>query len=81
MQSQPPWSDFPFIVLTARRGDPSLHKHTLDLVEKLRNVTLHLRVPLPATNEADRTAIVLPLHHAMTTAEQDRVIEAVLALV
>jgi len=43
VQSQPPWSDFPFIVLTARRGDPSLHKHTLDLVEKLRNVTLQER--------------------------------------
>src|SRR5882672_4446746 len=40
-----------------------------------------LRVPLPATNEADRTAIVLPLYHAMTPAEQDRVIEGVLAAV
>lgn len=40
-----------------------------------------LRVPLPATNEADRPAIVLPLHHAMTGAEQDSVIEAVLGLV
>ena len=40
-----------------------------------------LRVPLPATNEADRTAIVLPLHHAMSAAEQDQVIDAVLALV
>jgi dTDP-4-amino-4,6-dideoxygalactose transaminase len=37
-----------------------------------------LRVPLPATETADRTAIVLPLYHAMTPAEQDRVIEAVL---
>src|SRR2546423_688827 len=43
VQSQPPWSDFPIIVLTARCGDPSLHKHTLDLVEKLRNVTLQER--------------------------------------
>ena len=40
-----------------------------------------LRVPLPATEVADRTAIVLPLHHAMTPADQDRVIDAVLALV
>jgi dTDP-4-amino-4,6-dideoxygalactose transaminase len=40
-----------------------------------------LRVPLLATDEADRAAIVLPLYHAMTPAEQDRVIEAVLALV
>src|SRR5262249_40662067 len=40
-----------------------------------------LRVPLTATNVADRTAIVLPLHHAMSLAEQDQVIEAVLSLV
>ena len=42
---------------------------------------LKRRVPLPATDAADRTAIVLPLFHAMTPAEQDRVIEAVLAVV
>jgi perosamine synthetase len=42
---------------------------------------LRLRVPLPATNEADRSAIVLPLYHAMTPADQDRVIESVLAAV
>ncbi|HET7343858.1 MAG TPA: DegT/DnrJ/EryC1/StrS family aminotransferase [Methylomirabilota bacterium] len=42
---------------------------------------LKLRVPLPATNAADKTAIVLPLYHAMTPAEQDRVIEAVLNFV
>jgi perosamine synthetase len=42
---------------------------------------LKRRLPLPATDLADKTAIVLPLFHAMTTAEQDRVIEAVLALV
>jgi perosamine synthetase len=40
-----------------------------------------LRVPLPATNEANRSAIVLPLYHAMTAADQDRVIEAVLSVV
>jgi perosamine synthetase len=40
-----------------------------------------LRVPLKATDEADRTAIVLPLYHAITPDEQDRVIEAVLSLV
>jgi dTDP-4-amino-4,6-dideoxygalactose transaminase len=39
------------------------------------------RVPLPATEEADRSAIVLPLYHTMTAAEQDRVIEAVLSAV
>jgi perosamine synthetase len=42
---------------------------------------LRLRVPLPATNEADRSAIVLPLYHAMTPADQARVIESVLAAV
>ncbi|HEU5195600.1 MAG TPA: DegT/DnrJ/EryC1/StrS family aminotransferase, partial [Methylomirabilota bacterium] len=40
-----------------------------------------LRVPLTATNVADRTAIVLPLHHAMSPAEQDQVTDAVLSFV
>ena len=39
------------------------------------------RVPLPMSEEADRSAIVLPLFHALTTDDQDRVIEAVLDLV
>jgi dTDP-4-amino-4,6-dideoxygalactose transaminase len=39
------------------------------------------RVPLPVTELVDRTTIVLPLYHAMTTGEQDRVVEAVLGLV
>lgn len=40
-----------------------------------------LRVPLPATEEADHRAIVLPLFHDLTERDQDRVVEAVLALV
>jgi perosamine synthetase len=40
-----------------------------------------LRVPLPATEEADRSAIVLPLFHQLEAADQDRVIEAILDLV
>jgi len=60
--------------IATRRGVMAAHREPA--YRKAR-----LRVPLPATNEADRTAIVLPLHHAMTTADQDRVIEAVLALV
>jgi signal transduction histidine kinase len=41
--SQPPWSDFPFVILTTQRDDPRLRRHTLDLVHKLRNVTLQER--------------------------------------
>lgn len=40
VRDQPPWSDFPFIVLTTRRDDPRQDQHTLRLLEKLRNVTL-----------------------------------------
>jgi signal transduction histidine kinase/ActR/RegA family two-component response regulator len=40
---QPPWSDFPFIILTTRRDDPRLRKHTIGLIDKLRNVTLQER--------------------------------------
>jgi len=60
--------------IASRRGVMAAHREPA--YKKLR-----LRVPLPATNEADRTAIVLPLYHAMTAADQDRVIEAVLSLV
>jgi perosamine synthetase len=40
-----------------------------------------LRVPLPATEEADRSAVVLPLFHDLALEDQDRVIDAVLRLV
>lgn len=40
-----------------------------------------LRVPLPATEEADANSIVLPLFHDLDPKDQDRVIEAVLDLV
>jgi perosamine synthetase len=40
-----------------------------------------LRVPLPATTEASRSTLVLPLYHALTPDDQDRVIEAILNLV
>lgn len=40
-----------------------------------------LRVPLPATEESDRSSLVLPLFHDLNPADQDRVIEAVLDLV
>lgn len=40
-----------------------------------------LRVPLPATEEADRSSIVLPLYHQLEAGDQQRVIDAVLELV
>ena len=41
--NQPPWSDFPFIILTTRGEDARLRRYTLDLIDKLRNVTLQER--------------------------------------
>jgi len=43
VRDQPPWSDFPFIILTTRRDDPRLRRYTLGLIDKLRNVTLQER--------------------------------------
>jgi signal transduction histidine kinase/response regulator RpfG family c-di-GMP phosphodiesterase len=43
VSNQPPWSDFPFIILTTRRGSPRLRRHALGLIDKLRNVTLQER--------------------------------------
>jgi len=43
VSNQPPWSDFPFIILTTRRDDPRLRRYTLGLIDKLRNVTLQER--------------------------------------
>lgn len=60
--------------IATRRGVMAAHREPAYKHSKLR-------VPLPATSEADRSAIVLPLYHAMTPAEQDQVIEAVLSLV
>jgi dTDP-4-amino-4,6-dideoxygalactose transaminase len=40
-----------------------------------------LRVPLPATETADRDAIVLPLYHDLEPHDQDRVIKTALELV
>lgn len=59
--------------IATRRGVMAAHREPVYRGRRLR-------VPLVATEEADRTAIVLPLHHAMTPADQDRVTEAVLAL-
>ena len=43
VRTQPPWSDFPFIVLTTRRDDARSRQHKLSLVETLRNVMLQER--------------------------------------
>ena len=43
VRTQPPWSDFPFIVLTTRRDDARSRQHKLRLVETLRNVMLQER--------------------------------------
>ena len=43
VEGQPPWSDFPFVVLTTRHEDPRHRQHTLRLIANLRNVTLQER--------------------------------------
>ncbi|MGA7867904.1 MAG: PAS domain-containing protein, partial [Stellaceae bacterium] len=43
VSNQPPWSDFPFVILTTRRDDPRVRQYTLGLIDKLRNVTLQER--------------------------------------
>ncbi|MGE5270457.1 MAG: ATP-binding protein [Thiohalocapsa sp.] len=43
VEQQPPWSDFPFILLTTRHDDPRLRAYTMRLVASLRNVTLQER--------------------------------------
>jgi perosamine synthetase len=60
--------------ISTRRGVMAAHREPA--YRRLKR-----RVPLPATDIADKTAIVLPLYHAMTPADQDRVIEAVLSLI
>jgi signal transduction histidine kinase len=43
VDNQPPWSDFPFVILTTRRDDPRPRRYTLSLIDKLHNVTLQER--------------------------------------
>jgi signal transduction histidine kinase/response regulator RpfG family c-di-GMP phosphodiesterase len=40
---QPPWSDFPFVILTTRRDESRARQHTVALISTLRNVTLQER--------------------------------------
>ncbi|HJU18360.1 MAG TPA: response regulator [Stellaceae bacterium] len=43
VEKQPPWSDFPFIVLTTHRDNPRRQQYTQRLIANLRNVTLQER--------------------------------------
>jgi KaiC/GvpD/RAD55 family RecA-like ATPase len=56
--SQPPWSDFPFIVLTSRATSTAAQTHRMRLLESLGNVSL-LERPLNAVTliSAVRTAL------------------------
>jgi PAS domain S-box-containing protein len=41
--TQPPWSDFPFVILTTRQDGARQRQRLLHLMERLRNVTLQER--------------------------------------
>jgi hypothetical protein len=61
VEKQPPWSDFPFVILTTRRDDPRPRQQTLRLIANLRNVMLQER-PLQAVTlvSAVRAAMRAP---------------------
>jgi signal transduction histidine kinase/CheY-like chemotaxis protein len=40
VERQPPWSDFPFVILTSRATSAAAHGHRARLLEKLGNVSL-----------------------------------------
>jgi signal transduction histidine kinase/ActR/RegA family two-component response regulator len=58
VSNQPPWSDFPFIILTTYRDHPALRQYMLGLIEKLRNVTLQER-PIQAVTLVSAAKAVL----------------------
>ena len=43
VKNQPTWSDFPFVILTTHRDDPRRRQLLLQLIDRLRNVTLQER--------------------------------------
>ena len=47
VNSQPPWSDLPFIVMTSRNGGPRFIRFRRELVSKLRNISF-LERPMQA---------------------------------
>lgn len=73
---QPPWSDFPFVILTARHDDPRGRQHTLRLIAKLRNVTLQerpiQRVTLISTVQAALRARLRQYEAAKYLAEREQ---------
>ena len=64
VNNQPPWSDFPFVILTARRDEPRARHHTVELISKLRNVTLQER-PI-------QTVTLISAAHSALRARLDR---------
>jgi hypothetical protein len=55
---QPPWSDFPFVVLTGRASSATAHVYRLRLLERLGNVSL-LERPLNAVTLASTVKAAL----------------------
>jgi hypothetical protein len=56
---QPPWSDFPFLILTSRDTSAAAHKYRFRLLERLGNVSLlerplHTETLLSAVGSAFR---------------------------
>src|SRR3954447_6369895 len=49
IESQPPWSDLPFVILTSHREQPSVVAWRRSIVETLRNVSLLERPVQPIT--------------------------------
>ena len=47
--AQPPWSDFPFVILTKHGGGPERNPAALELISRLGNVTLLERPFHPTT--------------------------------
>ena len=76
VDKQPPWSDFPFIVLTTRRDDPRRRQQTLRLIANLRNVMLQERplqaVTLVSTVQAALRARLRQYEAAKYLAEREK---------
>jgi signal transduction histidine kinase/ActR/RegA family two-component response regulator len=77
VEKQPPWSDFPFVILTTRRDDPRPRQQTLRLIASLRNVTLQERplqaVTLVSTVQAALRARLRQYEAARYLAEREHV--------
>src|SRR3954447_255914 len=58
LQRQPPWSDFPFVILTSRATSVAAHAYRVRLLEKLGNVCL-LERPLDGVTLASAVRAAL----------------------